>query len=158
MSESLKDFVKSLLSDFDPAAFMPELTSVLGWLELVVRIAVMVGPLVLLGLGLWYFLAPPKEANHVAGYRCYFGMGSVEAWLFTQRLAGIVWSGLGLILTIIMALICNRYRGMEAMDIVTSGFVCIAWEAGLALLSCIAINITVMALFNAKGNRRSRKR
>lgn len=157
MSDNLKEFLKSLLSDFDPAAFIPELNSLLGWLELIVRIAVMVGPLVLLGLGLWYFLAPPKEANYSAGYRCFFGMGSVEAWRFTQRLAGSVWSVLGLILTIVMALICNGYRGMEAMEIVTSGFKCIAWEAVLALVSCLVINITVMILFDAKGNRRGKK-
>ena len=52
--------LKSLLSDFDFSKFVPELDTVLGWLEMITRIAVMAGPILMLGLGLLYLLAPPK--------------------------------------------------------------------------------------------------
>lgn len=149
--------IKSLLSDFDPMAFIPELDSLVGWLELAVRIAVLAGPAILLLLGLWYLLLPPKEANHSAGYRTYWGMGSVEAWRFCQKLAGIVWGLLGLVLTVAMVLITNGYRGMEAMDMVYSAVKCIVWEIGLAVISSLAINITMMVLYDRKGYRRSQK-
>ena len=61
------DAIMSLLQNFDFAAFIPELNTVLGWIELGVRIGVMIGPLVLLFLGLLSFLAPTKEANHRLG-------------------------------------------------------------------------------------------
>ena len=48
-------------------------------------------------MGLLYFFAAPKEANHHFGYRCYFGMGSELAWRFTQRLSGIVLGVLGVL-------------------------------------------------------------
>ena len=102
------DAIMSLLQNFDFAAFIPGLNTVLGWIELGVRIAVMIGPLVLLFLGLLSFLAPTKEANHRLGFKAYWGMGSVEAWQFTQRLAGICWAVLGVGLTVIMALICRH--------------------------------------------------
>ena len=148
------DALKSLFEGFDFAAFVPEVDTVLGWVELICRLAVMVGPLVLLGFGLVYLLAPPKEANHSVGYRFWWGMASLEAWQFTQRLAGMIWSALGLILTIVMALICNGFRGMEPMDMVWSAVVCLLWELGLAAAACLAVNITVIVLFDRNGFRR----
>ena len=59
--------LKALMKDFDPAALLPDLQTVLGKLEGIIRLAVMVSPLILLGLGLLYLLAAPKEANHRAG-------------------------------------------------------------------------------------------
>ena len=149
--------IKSLLNDFDPMAFIPELDSLVGWLELAVRVSVLAGPVILLFLGLWYLLLPPKEANHSAGYRTYWGMGSVEAWRFCQKIAGIAWGTLGLVLTVVMVLITNGYRGMDAMDMVYSAVKCILWEIGLAVVSSLAINITMMVLFDRKGERRSKK-
>lgn len=148
------DKLTALLENFDLAAFIPEVETFLGKLELFARLAVMVGPLVMLGMGLWFYLAPPKEANHKAGYRTFFGMGSVEAWLFTQKLAGTLWSVLGLLLTVIMALICNGFRGMEAMDMMGSVTACVVWELVLVLLSTVAIEALVFLSFDKDGNRR----
>ena len=103
--------LKALMEDFDPAAIMPDLSTFLGKLEVGMRVAVMAAPLVLLGLGLLYFLSAPKEANYKLGYRFFWGMSSVEAWQFTQRLAGIVWCVLGLTLCIVMAVLSGKFRG-----------------------------------------------
>ena len=152
------DSIIALFENFDFAAFLPELDTLLGQLELTARIAVMIGPLVLLGLGLWYFLAPPKEANYRAGFRTLWGMGSVEAWQFTQRLAGICFAVLGLILTAVMALICNGYRGMDAMEMIWSAGKCVLVQIGLVLVITVAIHITVMIRYDWKGDRRSAKK
>ncbi len=146
--------LKNLLEGFDLEALLPQLDTMLGKVELLTRIAVMVGPVVLLGMGLFYFLAAPKEANHSLGYRFYWGMSSVEAWQFTQRLAGAVWAALGLVLTIVMALLCTRFRGMEAMDMVWFALRLVLWELGLVAVSCLAIDITVLVFFDRKGSRR----
>ncbi len=151
------DSIIALFENFDPAAFIPEVNTLLGQLELLARIAVMIGPLILLGLGLWYFLAPPKEANHHAGFRTLWGMGSVEAWQFTQRIAGICFAVLGFVLTVVMALICNGYRGMDVMDMLWSAVKCILWQIGLVLVDTVGIHIAVIVFFDWKGNRRTKK-
>lgn len=151
------DAIIALFENFDLTAFVPELDTLLGKLELVTRIAVMIGPLVLLGLGLWYFLSPPKEANHRAGFRTLWGMGSVEAWQFTQRLAGICFSILGFLLTVVMALICNGYRGMDMLEMLWSAAVCVLWQIGLVLVMTVAIHIVVLIRYDWKGDRRSGK-
>lgn len=154
----MKEALKSLLGGFDPAALLPDLGEMLGKLDLLLRILVLVGPLCLLGLGLWYLLAPAKEANHSVGYRFYWGMSSVECWQFTQRLAGIVWTVLGLVLTIVMAVVCNGYRDLSWDGMIFSALKCLGWELGIILVSILGINITVMALFDGKGYRRRRSR
>ena len=149
--------LKTLLEDFDPAAFLPDLTSMFGKIELILRFLVVTGPVVMLVMGLVYFFLSPKEANHTFGYRTWFGMGSVEAWNFTQKLAGLVWGGLGLILTVIMLLIVNRYRLMDMESMLWSAVRCLLWEAGLALVALLGVNITVTVLFDWNGYRRGQK-
>ena len=146
--------IKELMDGFDPASLLPELDTITGKAELVARIAVMIGPVVLLVLGLLYLFASPKEANYSFGYRCFFGMGSVEAWRFTQRLAGIVLGGLGLILTVVMLIVCASFRGMEIMPMAEKAVAALLWQAGTSLAGCLGVNITAAVLFNAAGEPR----
>ena len=147
--------IVALFSDFDVAAFLPEMGTLLGWVETLLRLLVMAGPLLLLGFGLLYLLAPPKEANYSLGYRFWWSMASLDAWLFTHKLVGFVWTGLGFVLTIVMALICNGFRRMEPMDMVWSAVGCLIWELVLVGLSCLVIDAIVVAMFDKDGFRRS---
>ena len=149
--------IKEIMDAFDPAALLPELDSIFGWVTLACRIAVIIGPVILLILGLAYLFLSPKEANYHFGYRCYYGMGSVPAWQFTQRLAGTVLAVLGLILTIVMVFVSNGFAAMEMTDMVWRTVYCLLWEAGLALAANIGINITATVLFDRRGDRRKKK-
>ena len=148
--------IKSLMDGFDPAALLPDLSELFGSLATLCRFAVMIGPVVLLVLGLAYLFLSPKEANYYFGYRCYFGMGSVQAWRFSQRIAGLTFAGLGLVLTVIMLLISGGFSGMAAMDLAWKAVWCLVWEATLVLLATLAINGLCMFFFNAKGEPRRR--
>ena len=151
------DALMSLFEGFDFANFIPDVTSVLGWLETVARIAVMAAPLVLLGFGLLYLLAPPKEANHSLGFRFWWGMASLDAWQVTQRIAGMVWMVLGLVLTIVMGILCNGFRGMEVDAMLWLAIRCILWELGIAVVSTLGIQLTVFIVFDSRGFRRREK-
>lgn len=151
------DDLKSLMDDFDPSVLLPDLAAFSQKLPSLLRFLVLIGPLVLLVLGLLYLFAAPKEANYHFGFRCYFGMGSVDAWRFTQRLAGVVLGGLGLILTIIMLLCTAGFSGMETTDMVWSAVRCVIWEAVLTGISCLAIHILAAIRFDRTGERRSVK-
>ena len=148
--------IKELMDAFDPASLLPDLSSVVGMVMTAARYAVLAGPIVLLAMGLAYLFLSPKEANYKFGYRCYFGMGSVESWRFTQRLAGIVWTVLGLVLTVVMVLVTGSYGGKEVIAVVDSAVTCLIWEIVLAAISCLAINLIVMLTFDRKGAPRKR--
>ena len=156
MDDFIPDLV-DLINNFDPAAYLPKIDSILGWIEILVRVCVMAAPVIMLVFGLSYWLLPPKEANHEAGYRFYFGMGSVEAWRYTQKLAGIVWSALGLVLSVVMFLVSGGFRGMDGMQMLDKAVVCILWEIGLMAVACITINIVLIIRYDRKGNVRWKK-
>ena len=150
--------IKSLMDGFDPAALLPDLSDLFGSLATLCRFAVMIGPVVLLVLGLAYLFLSPREANYYFGYRCYFGMGSVQAWRFTQRIAGMLFGGVGLILTIVMYVISGGFAGMEMTQMVWKAAGCLAWQVGLALVLTLLINFLAFFFFDAKGNPRRKKK
>jgi uncharacterized membrane protein len=152
--ESFED-IKVLMDNFDPAALLPDLSTLPGIVATVTRLAVLTGPIVLLVLGILYFFLSPKEANYHFGFRCYFGMGSEEAWCFTQRLAGIVLAALGLVLTIVMLVVSAGYANKAVNEILSSGLTSLLWEIGLSGIACLAISVTAMVRYDRKGLRRN---
>ena len=150
--------IKSLMDGFDPAALLPDLSDLFGSLATLCRFAVMIGPVVLLVLGLAYLFLSPREANYYFGYRCYFGMGSVQAWRFTQRIAGMLFGGVGLILTIVMFLISGGFAEMEVTDMVWRAAGCLAWQAIIAIVLTLLVNFLAFFYFDAKGGPRRRKK
>ena len=152
------DSIKSLMDGFDPAALLPDLGELFGSLSALCRFAVMIGPVVMLVLGLAYLFLSPREANYYFGYRCYFGMGSVQAWRFTQRIAGMLFGGVGLILTIVMYVISGSFSEMEITDMVWKAAGCLAWQAVIALVLTFLVNFLAFFFFDAKGGPRRKKK
>jgi len=150
--------IKELMDAFDPASLLPEMSEIFGSLVSVCRVAVMVGPIVLLVLGLAYLLLSPREANYYFGYRCYYGMGSVPAWRFTQRFAGVVLGGTGLILTLWMHSVSGGFAGMDVTDMVWKAVDCLVIQAVAAVIATLVINLTAMVRFDHRGEYRKVKR
>lgn len=146
--------IKDMMDAFDPAALLPDLSAIFGGLAPLCRGAVMIGPILLLVLGLAYLFFSPKEANYYFGYRCYFGMGSVQAWRFTQRFAGLVLGLTGLILTLTMFTFSAGFAAMDVTDMVWKAVSYLLIEAIAALVANLAVNLTAMALFNRRGEYR----
>ena len=150
--------IKELMDGFDPAALLPSLQSLFGSLATLCRVAVMIAPVVMLVLGLAYLFLAPREANYYFGYRCYFGMGSVPAWRFTQRVAGLLLTAAGLALTIVMFVVSGGFGSMEVTDMVWKAASCLVWQAGVALVVTLAINTIAALTFDRRGELRRKKR
>ncbi len=148
--------LKAIFDGFDLAAFLPEIDSILGWVETILRLCVMIGPLLLLGFGLMYLLVPPKEANYSLGYRFFWSMSSLDVWRFTHRLVGVLWTVLGLVLSILMAVVCNAFRRMETMQMLWSAVRAIGWELGLTVAVCLLADVIIILTFDSKGYRRGK--
>jgi len=150
--------IKALLDGFDPAALLPDLSKIFDSLVPVCRIAVLLGPVVLLILGLSYLIFSPKEANYYLGYRCYFGMGSEYAWRFTQRLAGWLFTLTGLALTLVMFAISLGFSGMPLTDMVWRAAACLVLELIASVLLILTVNLSAAFRFDRKGKHRRKRR
>ena len=142
------------MDELNLEGLLPKLDSLLGWVSFLVRLLVMAGPLCMLGLGLYYFLAAPPEANHTAGYRFRYGMARVGSWRFMQKLAGAVFGGLGLVLTIVMTCLCAGFADEPLLDQAMAAIPLLLWQIGLLVVAIVAINVTVIAVYDSEGNRR----
>ena len=136
----------------DLGKFIPKLDKLMGLVQKLVSLAVRVGPLCILILGLIYLLIPPKEANRKAGYRTYFGMGSIMAWRFTQRVAGIIMTLVGLVLFLIARSTVAKFSGMEPMEMAKVAFDVIKVQVICALVIYIFMFLLTAVLFNRKGD------
>ena len=150
--------IKEFMDGFDPAALLPSIDSIVGKVQLVCSIAILAAPVIMLLMGLAYLLFAPKEANYYFGYRTAFGMGSVSAWRHTQKVAGLIFGGLGLLLTILMLMICITFSGREAMDMVWLAVKCLLWEGALGLIAIFSINSVAMYTYDYNGNKRRKSK
>ena len=148
--------MENAITDFLDA-IIPDLDKMLSDMRFWIGFAMLAGPIILIVLGLFYFFLAPKEANHRMGYRTYFGMGSVPAWRFTQRLAGMVWGGLGIVLCIV-ALIASGSLSEVPAEAMSSALTIMIVEGVGAILALLGIEITLLVRYDMNGNRRFRKR
>ena len=146
--------ITALLDNLDISKLVPDLGTLLNKVPTVAVLVVMLGPVILLALGLLYLFAPPAEANHKAGFRTYYGMGSVQAWRFTQRVAGITLGGLGLLLTVIMGIVCITFNGLDPVQLLQRAVTCLIWEAALVGLAYLGVVNFVTVTYDEKGCRR----
>jgi len=145
------DKLAELVANFDVANSLPKLDSFIGWMELLIRVAVLAGPVLILVFGCIYFFMPPKEANHNLGYRFYWGMGSELAWQFTQRLAGFCWMIVGALLTAVVFFVSVASSGKDLVHMGYDAVVCLLWELGILIVTCLAINVVVLLRYDRKG-------
>ena len=147
--------IKDSLDKIKLENLLPDLSNFEASVLSLTRLAMIIGPLVLLGLGIYYLVAAPKDANYTTGYRCWFGMGSVQAWQFTQRLAGTAWLIMGLVLAVIAAANVGELMELELMDAMFLAGKYIIRQALTVFISVICINIVVFARYDRKGIRRA---
>ena len=148
--------MENAITDFLDA-IVPNLDTMLGDMRFWIGVAMMAGPILLIVIGLFYYFLAPKEANHRLGYRTYFGMGSVTAWRFTQRLAGLIWGGTGILLSIV-ALIGTLSLSDVPGEAVSTALTIVIIEAVGALGAFLGTEITILVRYDMNGNRRKKKR
>ena len=146
------DFITGLF-DMDFAALVPEMGAMLGFIRVVLSLLVLAGPLSMLILGVLYLFMSPPEANYKFGFRTYFGMGSVEAWRFSQKIAGIAFGCLGLIL-LVAIVVDFSFIGKDTHQVASTAITCLLWQVGLALAARLAVGIAAAVFFTADGGRR----
>ena len=152
--DAILEKVTSIFAVFENGPTAPDTGALVEKATSIAKVLVIAGPVIMLILGLLYLFAAPREANHHFGYRCYFGMGSEQAWRFTQRIAGMTWIALGSILTVAMLIVTGRFPGQDVLEMLTTAGTCVVVEALVLLVATLVIRITVAAVFDRHGERR----
>ena len=147
------DFITKLF-DLDLSKFVPEMPAFLGGLRALLVLAILIGPILMVALGAMYLLRPAPEANFKYGFRTYFGMGSIEAWRFSQKIGGLAFGGLGAVLLLVMFIVVLTFFKKDLFQIANTAIVCLIWQAVLALIARITVSILCCIYFDRNGDRR----
>ena len=147
------DAITSLF-DLDMSGFVPSMGGLTAFLKVFTFIALLIGPVLMLVYGYLNLKRPTAEADRKFGPRIFHSAGSADAWQFTQRLAGLVFGGLGLVLTAVMLVVAivSMFRGLDSVG--STFMICMIIEAALTVIAYAAVSIIVMRNFDAKGNRK----
>ena len=138
-------------------AIIPELGNLMSDIRFWLGAVMVLGPLFALLLGGYYLYLAPKEANHKAGYRTYFGMGSVEAWHYTQKLAGQVFLIAGGVMAVVAIVGCIILAGKETADAVMPSMVILIIQLVVALGAFGFVEVMVARRFDTNGQIRESK-
>ena len=147
-------FINKLLN-IDFGALLPELPVFLGLMRTLMAFALLAGPVAMVILAALYLYKPVPEANYNFGYRTYYGMGSVEAWQFSQKIAGLIFGGLGAALTVIMLIVILCFIGKTLLTVAIMVTVCLIIQVILLLAARITIAYLCKKYFDKDGNRRN---
>ncbi|MBR2938084.1 MAG: SdpI family protein [Oscillospiraceae bacterium] len=143
------------LFDIDFAAFVPKLPVFLGLMRTLMALALLAGPVTMVILAALYLFKPAPEANYNFGYRTYYGMGSVEAWQFSQKIAGLAFGGVGAGLTVAMLIVILFFIGKTLMQVAIMATVCLLVQVVLILAARIVVASLCRKYFDKDGYRRN---
>ena len=147
------DWLNKIL-DFNYASLLPDMDMLLGILRVGMLGAVLVGPVALLIFGLLYLLRPAKEANYSFGFRTYFGMGSQEAWRFSQKIAGMLFTAIGGMMLLAMVIVVILFAEQDPFSVASTAFYCLFWQLISVLLAWLTTAVLAAIYFDADGGRR----
>jgi len=142
------------LFDIDFGALVPKLPVFLGLMRTLMAFALLAGPVTMVILAALYLYKPAPEANYHFGYRTYYGMGSIEAWQFSQRFAGLIFGGLGAGLAVIMLIVILFFIGKTLLTVAIMVTVCLVIQVILLIAARIVIANQCKKYFDKDGNRR----
>lgn len=145
------DKIMSFVNDLSLEKYMPKLDNVLDRMQWLIEWAVKVGPICILALGLIYMLLPPKEANRYFGFRTYFGMGSISAWFFTQRVSGALMTIVGLSLYLIANSAVKTFGSMDIMEMSEKAIDLMKGQVISLLVIYVVMFLLTFVMFNRKG-------
>ena len=147
---SLSGFFETL----DPTQLMPPAGAMLTISVILIIISLLVGPVLMLLAGLKYLKTPSPLPNFKTGFRTYFGMGSKQAWDYTQRLAGLLWTCLGAFLCLAMVIICLIFIGKNPALIAFIALISMIVQASLTVIAWATVTILATVNFDKQGQRR----
>jgi hypothetical protein len=147
------DFISKIFN-MDLGALIPEMPVFLQMMRTLMALALVAGPITMMIQAAVYLFKPAPEANFTRGYRTYYGMGSTEAWTFSQKIAGLAFGGLGVLLLLAMFIVILCFRNKTLMWVAITVMICMIVQVVLLAAARITIAILCGKFFDKDGLRR----
>lgn len=110
-------------------------------------------PFTMIVIGSIFIKKPPKEINHLVGYRTTMSMKNKDTWDFAHCHCGKNWKITGLCMLIPSALVMLFFIGKDIQTVGEFGSVVIGVQTIILLASLIPTEIALRKNFDKDGNR-----
>jgi len=110
-------------------------------------------PFIMIVIGYIFIKKPPKEINHLVGYRTTMSMKNKDTWDFAHRHCGKNWQITGLCMLVPSALVMLFFIGKDIQTVGEFGSVVMGVQTVILLGSLIPTEIALRKNFDKDGNR-----
>ncbi|NNJ31069.1 SdpI family protein [Lacrimispora defluvii] len=110
-------------------------------------------PFIMIVIGHIFIKNPPKEINHLVGYRTTMSMKNKDTWEFAHHHCGKNWKITGLCMLIPSALVMLAFIGKDTQTVGKFGSVVIGVQTVILLASIIPTETALRKNFDKDGNR-----
>ncbi|MFI3206838.1 MAG: SdpI family protein [Clostridia bacterium] len=116
-------------------------------------IMTMITPVIMIVIGLIFFVKPPKKINFIIGYRTKMSMKNEDTWFFAHKFSGklILISGLVLLPITFLSSFFTIEQNENVVGAV-SGVICFC-QVAVILVVVAKTEIKLVKTFNRKGER-----
>ena len=137
------DQLLSFFKEFDIVNFLPESEAFLGSLRTNVALIVLIGPILLLAVGAWYYFLPRTQVGDPLGFRGLRKIEDTKTWLYAQKLAGLGYGIVGAALFVVFGILCLFFGAMAPDAVATCAFICVIIELILTLIVWIGVQFLI---------------
>lgn len=110
-------------------------------------------PFIMIVIGYVFMKKPPKEINHLVGYRTTMSMKNKDTWDFAHRNCGRNWLITGLCMLVPSALVMCFFMGKDIETIGGFGSMVMGVQTVILVGSIIPTEIALRKNFDKDGNR-----
>ena len=149
--------ITGFLEDFDFAKLLPEIAKFLSGMRFWLNFIMLLGPVLMLIFGLCYFFRPAQEPSEKIGFRVSRAMAGTEAWLYAQKLAGLVWMCLGGGMTILSLVLFFVFLALEPLALATGVVIWIGVQVILSIVSYFFLLTRINAQYDKEGKPKKKR-
>ncbi|WP_349674845.1 SdpI family protein [Lacrimispora sp.] len=110
-------------------------------------------PFIMIVTGYVFIKNPPREINHLVGYRTNMSMKNKDTWEFAHHHCGKNWMIMGLCMLVPSVLVMLLFIGKGTEIVGEFGSVVIGVQTVILLASIIPTEIALRKNFDKEGNR-----
>ncbi|MGC6175962.1 SdpI family protein [Lacrimispora sp. 38-1] len=110
-------------------------------------------PFIMIVIGYIFSKRPPKEINHLAGYRTSMSMKNKDTWVFAHHHCGKIWRTVGYWMLVPSILVMLFVIGKDTETVGIFSSVVIGVQTVILIASVIPTEIALRKNFDKDGNR-----
>ena len=143
--------ITAFLEDFDFAKILPEIGKFMFGLRFWMNFIMLLGPVILLVFGLWYYFRPVTAPHAKLGFRVRLAMASQEAWAYSQKMAGWIWMYLGGAMTIVSVVLIAIFLALEPLTMALGAVIWLGVQALLTVVSYVYLQYKIIGRYGKNG-------